>query len=412
MNISIIGGGPSGMFLSILIKRNVPNWTVRIFERNERVGKKLLATGNGRCNYTNVNMDMSNFHSSNSSFPVKILEKFDNEDTIEYLKTLGIYPISEKDGRVFPLSLQGSSVLDLLRIEMERLGVEVVLEEKIDKVIKSKKNFQLIGNKKYDTDIVVVATGGKALPTSGSDGIGYRIAREFGHNIIDQYPTIVQLESNYDRIKALKGVRIDTEATLYVDGNEISTKYGDVLFTDYGLSGPAILDLSRTAIQSLINGRKVEIGVNIIGIKNEEIHNMIRERVKNLAGLEIDKFFIGIINKKLIHSVINVVQLKLGKKINIIYNDEKLVKVLVKVLSDFKLTISGYKGFGNAQSTTGGVDTSEIYEDSCESKLVNNLYFVGEVLDVDGDCGGYNLQWAWSSAYAAASNIINKEKVK
>lgn len=410
MNISIIGGGPSGMFLSILIKRNVPDWTVRIFERNERVGKKLLATGNGRCNYTNVNMDMSNFHSSNSSFPVKILEKFDNEDTIEYLKTLGIYPISEKDGKVFPLSLQGSSVLDLLRIEMERLGVEVILEEKIDKVIKSKKNFQLIGNKKYDADIVVVATGGKALPTSGSDGIGYRIAREFGHNIVDQYPTIVQLESNYDRIKALKGVRIDTEATLYVDGNEISTKYGDVLFTDYGLSGPAILDLSRTAIQSLINGRKVEIGVNIIGIKNEEIHNMIQERVKNLAGLEIDKFFIGIINKKLIHSVINVVQLKLGKKINIIYNDEKLVKVLVKVLSDFKLTISGYKGFGNAQSTTGGVDTSEIYEDSCESKLVNNLYFVGEVLDVDGDCGGYNLQWAWSSAYAAASNIIKIRK--
>lgn len=410
MNISIIGGGPSGMFLSILIKRNVPDWTVRIFERNERVGKKLLATGNGRCNYTNVNMDMSNFHSSNSSFPVKILEKFDNEDTIEYLKTLGIYPISEKDGKVFPLSLQGSSVLDLLRIEMERLGVEVILEEKIDKVIKSKKNFQLIGNKKYDADIVVVATGGKALPTSGSDGIGYRIAREFGHNIVDQYPTIVQLESNYDRIKALKGVRIDTEATLYVDGNEISTKYGDVLFTDYGLSGPAILDLSRTAIQSLINGRKVEIGVNIIGIKNEEIHNMIQERVKNLAGLEIDKFFIGIINKKLIHSVINVVQLKLGKKINIINNDEKLVKVLVKVLSDFKLTISGYKGFGNAQSTTGGVDTSEIYEDSCESKLVNNLYFVGEVLDVDGDCGGYNLQWAWSSAYAAASNIIKIRK--
>ena len=156
MNISIIGGGPSGMFLSILLKRNKPDWAVRIFERNDRVGKKLLATGNGRCNYTNVKLNKTNFHSENISFPMKIIEKFDNKETMEYLKTIGIYPIIEKEGRVYPLSLQGSSVLDLLRIEMDKLGVDVVLNEKIDKVIKRGDRFLLNGSKKYESDILEI----------------------------------------------------------------------------------------------------------------------------------------------------------------------------------------------------------------------------------------------------------------
>ncbi|NLW43089.1 MAG: NAD(P)/FAD-dependent oxidoreductase [Tissierellia bacterium] len=410
MNISIIGGGPSGMFLSILLKRNKPDWAVRIFERNDRVGKKLLATGNGRCNYTNVKLNKTNFHSENISFPMKIIEKFDNKETMEYLKTIGIYPIIEKEGRVYPLSLQGSSVLDLLRIEMDKLGVDVVLNEKIDKVIKRGDRFLLNGSKKYESDILVIATGGLAMPSSGSDGIGYRLAKEFGHDIIDQYPTIVQLESDFYKMKSLKGVRIDTNASLYVEGEKVSTKSGDVLFTDYGLSGPAVLDLSRQAIQALKNDKKVEVGVNIVGINKEEIQSMIENRIKNLEGIEITSFFIGIIHKKLIQSVLNVIQFQLGTKLTSIYHDDKLSKAIIKTLSDFRFNITGYKGFGNAQSTIGGVDTTEINEDSLESKLVKDLYFIGEVLDVDGDCGGYNLQWAWSSAFVAGSNINNKER--
>ncbi|NLD17751.1 MAG: NAD(P)/FAD-dependent oxidoreductase [Tissierellia bacterium] len=408
MNISIIGGGPSGIFLSILIKKANPDWSVRIFERNDRVGKKLLATGNGRCNYTNEKLDDTNFHSENITFPMKVIEKFDNFDTMEYLKTIGIYPIVEKEGRVYPLSLQGSSVLDLLRIEMERLGVEIILNEKINKTIKKDNKFLLYGLKKYESDILVIATGGLAMPSSGSDGIGYRLAKEFGHNIIDQYPTIVQLESNFDKMKSLKGVRIDTDASLYVEGEKISTKSGDVLFTDYGLSGPAILDLSRLAIQALKRDKNVEIGVNIVGISTDEIQSMIEDRVKNLEGIDATSFFIGIINKKLIQSVLNVVQFQLDEKIVSIYHDEKLSKAIINALSDFRFKITGYKGFGNAQSTIGGVDTVEVYEHSLESKFVEGLYFIGEVLDVDGDCGGYNLQWAWSSAFVAGSNIKNK----
>lgn len=408
MNIGIIGGGAAGMFISILIKREKPYWNVTIYERNDRVGKKLLVTGNGRCNYTNVVMDKANFHSSNIEFPMKILDRFNNQTTIEYLKTIGIYPRAEKDGRVFPLSLQGSSVLDLLRFEIERLGVELILKEKIDSAYKKKDKFILQGTAKYEADILIVATGGLAMPSSGSDGIGYRIGKSFGHNIIDQYPTIVQLESDYKNIKALKGVRVDTCASLYIDNRKVLTKCGDVLFTDYGLSGPAILDLSRSAIQALIKKQNVEIGVNLIGIDKSEIEAIIFQRAKNLSGIEADKFFIGIIHKKLIHPLLNMIQSKIDNKLIFISYDVKLLKAISNNLSDFRFNISGYKGFGNSQSTTGGIDTSELDPNSCESKLVDNLYFIGELVDVDGDCGGYNLQWAWSSAFVAGSNIITK----
>lgn len=406
MIISVIGGGPSGMLLSIVVKKYRPNFTVRLFERNERVGKKLLATGNGRCNYTNISLKKENFHSENENFPMKIIDRFGYEDTIEFLKTLGIYPTVEKNGKVFPLSLQGSSVLDFLRFGMEKFGVEVVLEEKITYLKKNQNSFILKGKNSYTSDIVVIATGGMAMPVSGSDGIGYRLGKELGHNVVDFGPTIVQLESDFKRIKELKGVRIDSNAKLYVNDQFIDEKFGDILFTDYGLSGPAILDLSRKSIEGLNNGKKVEIRVNLLGVTKEEIYKIISERVRNLEGIDFDKFFIGIVNKKLIKSIKDVLLLQYGHKDTII-NDDNFIKNLTNLLSDFKMNISGYKGFGNAQSTTGGIDTKEV-NDNLESTIVNGLYFIGEVLDVDGDCGGYNLQWAWSSAYIAALNIISK----
>lgn len=406
MIISVIGGGPSGMLLSIVVKKYSPNFTVRLFERNERVGKKLLATGNGRCNYTNVSLKKENFHSENENFPMKIIDRFGYEDTIEFLKTLGIYPTVEKNGKVFPLSLQGSSVLDFLRFGMEKFGVEVVLEEKITYLKKNQNSFILKGKNSYTSDIVVIATGGMAMPVSGSDGIGYRLGKELGHSVVDFGPTIVQLESDFKRIKELKGVRIDSNAKLYVNDQFIDEKFGDILFTDYGLSGPAILDLSRKSIEGLNNGKKVEIRVNLLGVTKEEIYKIISERVRNLEGIDFDKFFIGIVNKKLIKSIKDVLLLQYGHKDTII-NDDNFIKNLTNLLSDFKMNISGYKGFGNAQSTTGGIDTKEV-NDNLESTIVNGLYFIGEVLDVDGDCGGYNLQWAWSSAYIAALNIISK----
>lgn len=411
MKIGIIGGGPAGMLLSVLIKKQKPDFEVNLYERNERVGKKLLATGNGRCNYTNVSLEANNFHSENSDFPMEVVSKFNNQDAIELLKTLGIYPISEADGRVFPLSLQGSSVLDFLRLAMERYGVNVILEEKIDRVRKVGESFVLEGKKNYKADKVVVATGGMALPSSGSDGIGYRIAKDFGHRIIEPGPTIVQLESDYKRIKALKGVRINTWASLYIDKKKIDEKFADVLFTDYGLSGPAIMDLSRKSIAALNQNKKVEISINLIGLPKDEVKQMIKDRAENLEGISLENFLLGIVNKKLIISVVNQYKLLYNRD----YEEQircttNFVNAMTEILTDFRMNISGYKGFAFAQATTGGVDTREIDPRSLESKKVKGLYFIGEVLDVDGDCGGYNLQWAWSSSYIAAKNILERGK--
>lgn len=411
MKIGIIGGGPAGMLLSVLIKKQKPDFEVNLYERNERVGKKLLATGNGRCNYTNVSLEANNFHSENSDFPMEVVSKFNNQDAIELLKTLGIYPISEADGRVFPLSLQGSSVLDFLRLAMERYEVNVILEEKIDRVRKVGESFVLEGKKNYKADKVVVATGGMALPSSGSDGIGYRIAKDFGHRIIEPGPTIVQLESDYKRIKALKGVRINTWASLYIDKKKIDEKFADVLFTDYGLSGPAIMDLSRKSIAALNQNKKVEISINLIGLPKDEVKQMIKDRAENLEGISLENFLLGIVNKKLIISVVNQYKLLYNRD----YEEQircttNFVNAMTEILTDFRMNISGYKGFAFAQATTGGVDTREIDPMSLESKKVKGLYFIGEVLDVDGDCGGYNLQWAWSSSYIAAKNILERGK--
>ncbi len=407
-DVAIIGGGASGMLTSVLLKREAPDLKVAIFERNERVGKKLLATGNGRCNYTNQRVESYNFHSENKDFPMEVYSALDNIATIKLLKSIGIYPTFESDGRVFPLSLQGSSVLDILRFQMERLGVELVLSEKIDKVYKTK-NFILEGTKKYRADNVVISTGGLAMPVSGSDGIGYRIAKEFSHNIISQTPTIVQLESDYKRRKELKGIRVNSTAYLYIDGNLVDEKSADILFMDYGLSGPAIMDLSREAIKNLDNNKKVEIKVNLIGLPYEEIYSIISERTRTFPGMDLRDFLIGIIDKKAINSVIDEISKDFSSDfIRSIEYNESFIEKLCNILYNFNINIVGYKGYKNAQATTGGIDTREIDSKTMESKLCKNLYFTGEVVDVDGDCGGYNLQWAWSSAYVCANAIINK----
>lgn len=407
-DVAIIGGGASGMLTSVLLKREVPDLNVAIFERNDRVGKKLLATGNGRCNYTNERVESYNFHSENKDFPMEVYSALDNKATIKLLKSIGIYPAFESDGRVFPLSLQGSSVLDILRFQMERLGVEVVLSEKIDRVYKTK-NFILEGTKKYRADNVVISTGGLAMPVTGSDGIGYRIAKEFSHNIISQTPAIVQLESDYKRRKELKGIRVNSTAYLYIDGKLVDEKSDDILFMDYGLSGPAIMDLSREAIKNLDKNKKVEIKVNLIGLPYEEIYSIISERTRTFPGMDLRDFLIGIIDKKAINSVIDEISKDFSSDfISSIEYNESFIEKLCNILYNFNINIVGYKGYKNAQATTGGIDTREIDSKTMESKLCKNLYFTGEVVDVDGDCGGYNLQWAWSSAYVCANAIINK----
>lgn len=395
------------MLCSILIKRERPDFQVTILERNDKVGKKLLVTGNGRCNFSNREINKNNFHSSDGEFPMGIINQLDGKRTLELMESIGVFPSEEKNGKLFPLSYQASTVQDMLRLHMEMAGVNVITSEKIDSIKSKNGKFLLKGSKgEYKSDVVVIATGGMALPSTGSDGIGYRLARELGHDIIEPQPTIVQLKSSYHRMKSLSGVRIDSSATIYVDGVKGEEKFGDVLFTDYGLSGPSILDLSREAVLSLQKNKKVSIGVNLVGLEKTVISSIISKKLKylqNSYALKMEEFLLGLVNKKLHIPVLEVLRNEYGITD---LSPRGLSEILTNVLSDFRMEIVGFKGFGDAQATIGGVSTENVSNETLESKQTRNLYFVGEILDVDGDCGGYNLQWAWSSAYVAAKNII------
>lgn len=400
--VLIVGGGAAGMMAAISAKINGAE--VVVLERNNRVGKKILATGNGRCNYTNINLSIDNYHGKNPKFAYSCLSKFGVAETLDFFERLGITPAIEEKGKVFPLSFQSSSVLDVLRFELEDLGVELLTDVFVIGINKGEK-FELIledGRKVYG-DKVILATGGCAAPNTGSDGNGYTLAKSMGHSIVEVFPGLVQLKLEGDIFKQVDGVKFVGTAGLYVGNELIKEDRGDILFTNYGISGPPILQLSRTALEYLNNNKAIELKVSIIDRKTEkELFDYLIYRFGFMAKKTIEKGLIGLINKRLIPPILKEVNIDKNKQIAYLSNEE--VSRLANILTDWRFNISGSKSFKDAQVTAGGINTDEIDSSTMESKLVEGLYFAGEIVDIDGDCGGFNLQWAWSSGYIAGEN--------
>lgn len=400
--VLVVGGGAAGMMAAISAKINGAE--VVVLERNNRVGKKILATGNGRCNYTNINLSIDNYHGKNPKFAYSCLSKFGVAETLDFFERLGITPAIEEKGKVFPLSFQSSSVLDVLRFELEDLGVELLTDVFVIGINKGEK-FELIledGRKVYG-DKVILATGGCAAPNTGSDGNGYTLAKSMGHSIVEVFPGLVQLKLEGDIFKQVDGVKFVGTAGLYVGNELIKEDRGDILFTNYGISGPPILQLSRTALEYLNNNKAIELKVSIIDRKTEkELFDYLIYRFGFMAKKTIEKGLIGLINKRLILPILKEVNIDKNKQIAYLSNEE--VRRLANILTDWRFNISGSKSFKDAQVTAGGINTDEIDSSTMESKLIEGLYFAGEIVDIDGDCGGFNLQWAWSSGYIAGEN--------
>ena len=408
MIISIVGGGPAGIMSAISSKIQNPDCKVIVFEKNNRIGKKLLATGNGRCNYTNNIMSEERFHSSNDGFYNNILNNFDLNDTLEFFDGIGIYPYHEESGKIFPSSLQSSSILDALRYEMNRL--QIVVHEDVNINWIKKENGQIIigdanGNK-YVTDRLILAMGGCAMPSSGSDGSGYELAKSIGHTLITPFPGIVQLNLESPFKNHLNGVRIVSNVKLIgKDEKVLREEFGDLLFTSYGVSGPTILDISRMANEELNSGKDVYVSINLLGdMPQEKILNILETRMANLYYKTIEDSFIGLIHKKAIIPLLKYSNIDKSLKYSDLNYDS--LKKLAKSIYDFRFKITSSQGFENAQVSCGGIDTREINEYTLESKKMKGVYFAGEIVDVDGDCGGYNLQWAWSSGFTAGSNAV------
>ncbi len=403
--IIIIGGGAAGMMAALSAKENGAD--VLILERNDRVGKKLLATGNGRCNYTNKNLNINNYHGTNSSFAHSALSALNVDKTIEFFERLGITPAIEDNGKVFPLSFQASSMLDVLRYQIEEEGIELITEAQVAE-IKKQKNFTVIlkDKRRFEGDRVIIATGGMALPSSGSDGNGYSLCKKLGHTITEVFPGLVQLKLESNFLKSLDGVKFLGRAGIYIDNRMVLEDNGDVLFTSYGISGPPILQISRTALEYMNNGKNVELRVSIIPTKTKvELTEYLVNRFKNMPNKTVDSGLIGLINKKLIIPILKELNIDKNKKIISLSAEE--IKSLAEILTSWSFKVIGSQSWGNAQVTAGGVNTNEINSKTMESKLVSGLYIIGELLDIDGDCGGFNLQWAWSSGYVAGINATN-----
>ena len=399
----VVGGGAAGVMAAIIARRNGSD--VTILERNDRVGKKLLATGNGRCNYTNRYLRLENFHGKNKMFISEVLDSFDVDRTIEFFERLGITPSIEDDGKVFPLSYQSSSILDVLRHEMDHLGVEVLTDSQVVSIEKDKTfNVKLKDNSILNCDKLILATGGMAMPVSGSDGIGHRLAKELGHTITDLFPSLVQLKLKGNIFKSIKGVKILGSVGIYKYNLLLRQDGGDILFTDYGISGPPILQLSRIPIKE--DYKDVELRVNLMGNKTfEEVREYLLERFAYMGHKKLTDSLVGFVNKRLILPLIK--ELNLNKDMMVSHLSMKDIEKLANIFTDWRFDIIGNNGWGQAQTTAGGVETGEIESSSMESKKVDGLYIVGELLDVDGDCGGFNLQWAWSSGYLAGLAASN-----
>lgn len=409
-DIMIIGGGASGIFAALIAHDLGAN--VCLIEGQNRLAKKLLATGNGRCNISNqkIKMPFVNYHSNNKSFYQKVLNKFTVKDTVAQFNYYGLPITSLADGRMYPESLQASSVIDLLLLNLEERKIPIYLESKVTKINKLNDEFIVEvnndNNNLFSARKLLIACGGMASPHTGSDGSIYDILRSLGHKINQPLPTIVQLKLTYNYLKSISGVRFDALAKVCVDGIIKRQDYDEVLFTDYGISGKAILQLSHEASIALHKKQDVKIRIDLFPhLSEEELKNILDTRYELFSHRSIYQVLIGFIHKKLIPVILKDSEIiDIHKTCYSLTYQEKLR--LKQNLKNWTFTCIDTNGFKNAQGTIGGVDTGNINSETLESKIVKDLYFAGEVIDVVGDCGGFNLQWAWSSGYIAGSNLV------
>lgn len=406
----VIGGGASGLMTAIIAKDLGKD--IAIIEATSRIGNKILTTGNGRCNISNSNISepFDAYHSNNNHFFDYCLSNLPLVDMKNLFLSLGL-PITELEkGKLYPESLQSSSVVDILKLTLEEKNIPVYNNSKVISISKNKKDKFIISTNNEDFELfscnkLVIACGGKSAPKTGSDGSGFKLASNLGHNIIKPLPAIVQLKLDYPYLKALSGIKFSGSVEIYVDNEFVRKEDGEILFTDYGISGPPILQISAIASRALDNNKKVELKIDMMPEKTyEDLDNFIQGHLAIFSHRSISTALIGVINKKLIPILLKDIGIK-NIHIPCYELDWKYKDILSKRLKDWTFTCIDTNGFNNAQLTTGGVNTLEINEKTLESKLIKNLYFTGEILDVNGDCGGFNLHWAWCSGFLVGNSI-------
>lgn len=430
-DVAVIGGGAAGMMAAVSAAmtlqtphapRRMPR--VVVLEAQERVGRKLLATGNGRCNLSHEAWTPEHYHGRESRFALGALRRLDVAQTLDIFRQMGLLCRVDEDGRIFPFSLQASSVLDIFRLRLERLGVLTLTSFKVDKLVApaprapaqrapllrtpalGARHFRLLAmdGRSIQTRSVVVATGGLAAPAFGCDGSGYRLMVRLGHQLVEPFPAIVQICTPQTFVRPLAGIKCDGIASVVVNGHIQRTEKGEILFTEYGLSGPPILQLSRVVNAHLRSERivpEVVIQIDYLpGMSVTDTRDWLAERKMIDPDCPLPEFLTGLIHKKLGQALL---KLAIGRSLNGPCSTLTAAEcsTLVRLIKAWTVPATGTRDWSQAQVTAGGLDVTQFQPGTMESRLVPGLYAAGEILDIDGDCGGYNLQWAWSSGWLA-----------
>ena len=395
--ITVIGGGASGLVAAIYAKTSATQ--VILLERNSDCGKKILATGNGRCNYWNSDQDLKHYNSSNKYLLENIITDENKEEIMNFFNRIGIIP-KVKNGYYYPYSNQAVSIKNALITEARRLGVQIYNDTYIDCIRKENNQFIInYNNKTIISDSVIVATGSKAAPKTGSDGNGYDLVKKFSHSVIEVLPALVQLRGQEKYFKDWSGIRSDVKISLYSNDELIKEEEGEIQLTDYGISGICTFNLSRFVSRNLYENKNNYVIINFLPFLEQNKISFFEERNELIKGRTLLEFLEGLLNNKLVKVLLNIININSDRKWQDLKYEEK--EKLVEIITNFKLEITGTNSFEQAQVCSGGVPLSEIKIKTMESIYQENLYIVGELLDVDGDCGGYNLSFAWISGMLA-----------
>lgn len=417
-DVLILGGGASGLAAACALAGR----RVAILEKQSRVGRKLLSTGNGRCNLTNINAAPKCYHGARAA-AARALELCPPKDVLRFFDALGVPAVADAEGRVYPMSNQAASVLDALRLYAAEHGCEILADcaaESVSPRGKGDRTQFLVktsSGQEFLARRVLVCTGGLAAPKLGACGDGYRILESLGHGCTAKFPSIAALKTDPNAVRGLKGQRADCAAELLVDGRAVRREQGELLFSESGVSGIAAMQLARACGEALRAGKKCALRVDFMASGRRvslsdgagDALTLLRQRADRLPDRTMEDFLSGVVSRRLGQMLVLAAGIEpLSRKAGSLSARE--LDALAGVLTGWTIPVTGVQGFDQAQVTAGGVSLKDFDWDTMESKRVPGLYAAGEVLDVDGDCGGFNLQWAWSSALIAARDILRKER--
>lgn len=393
--VAVIGGGAAGMMAALeAVSRGA---AVSVFERQSRVGRKLAVTGNGRCNLTNLHASPDSYYGTDGGFAGPALRKYGPADTLAYFRSLGLVTAAQADGRVYPLSDTAGSVVDVLRFAMEAAGIPVYNSCEVSRLEKAEDGFRVTWQEgSIKANRVIVACGGMAGERYGGTMLGYRLLESLGHHCTPLRWSLVQLRCDNPGCRSLKGIRADAGVTVFCGGKALAASAGEVQFTDYGLSGPAVFEISRAALRQ--SGTVVALDL-LRFVTAEELTEMLLRRARNTPQLVLGDAFLGTVQNRIGRVLVAAAGLKASASIGEL--NENAAGRLARLAKQFEFPVIGDMGASNAQVTVGGIKTSEFDPETLESRICPGLYACGEVLDIDGDCGGFNLQWAWSSGRLA-----------